>query len=815
MAIKWKNNKDTTTTKEITLEKAAKKKSWLGYLLVCALVAAVSVFTYRMEPELQKIREKSQKEMQERLSQQQDEDTTVDFGYYSDSDKMSLVSNIYYLKYKMENMYDGLTSSEYLLKNNKTYKNLTSAEEKKKYEERAQELVNILYTVYRMDYSVGEGCNTYTYMYDKERGISNGQEDLAAVIQGKDLSQIQEKYQSYMVIDFDEKGNPSITTKYNVEESNFLNYLKNIKLQAVADYYTSQDIYIYEAEANDSAMEEDSEEYDEVTYEEQLTDTTDYADTTETIVTGDEKQQSTIGKIAIDFPKIKNTQVVIGFRYVVADEVYYSSHYDDAFNLSYIIVLCFIVVLIIGALILQNIPILGLKNQQIFRIPIEVILVAGFAGVLVCIEGELPYIFMMEAKEGFQYWLTGSDRVRDAVMVNHLPSIINVGLWFGFYGIIYWGIANVLPYILHPIKSIMESSIIIKIIKWIKNQCRKCYVYVTTLEAEKGLKRNIIKILGANFILVSLLCCGWFLGILGVIIYTIVLYFILIKKCGAIQSQYDRLLSMVTDMAQGELNVDVSEDLGVFEPMKQELSKVRSGFKHAVEEEVKSQNMKTELITNVSHDLKTPLTAIITYVDLLKNENLEEETRKEYIMTLDKKSQRLKVLIEDLFEVSKASSNNITMHYADVDLVNLIKQVRLENEERIMNSDLVFRWNMPEEKCVLRLDPQRTYRVIENLVVNALKYSLGGSRVYVDVENTEKQVIFTMKNISATELNFEAEKLTERFVRGDVSRNTEGSGLGLAIARSFTEIQNGTFSVEIDGDLFKVTVIFNKQWPET
>lgn len=813
MAIKWKNNKNTTT-KEITLEKEIKKnKVWLGYLLVCVLVAAVSLVTYRMEPELQKIREKSQKELEESLSQQQGEDATVDFGYYSDGDKMPLVSNIYYLKYKMENMYDGLSSSEYLLKNNKTYNSLTSAEEKKQYEEKAQELINILYTVYRMDYSVG-GYEVYTYMYDKERGISNGQEDLAAVIQGKNISQIQEKYQSYMVIDFDKKGNPSITTKHNLEEGNFINYLNNIKLQAVADYYTSQDIYIYEVPTSDSATEEYEQEYvdeyDEITYEEQIIETTDEAVT----VSEDNGQQSAAGKIAIDFPKIKNTQVVIGFRYVVTDDVYYS-HYDDAYNLSYIIVLCFIVLLIIGALILQNISILGLKKQQIFRLPIEVILAAGFAGLILCIDAELPYLFMMQAKNAFQYWLTDSDMVRDAVMVNHLPSIINLGLWFAFYGVIYLGIANILPYILHPIKSTVESSIIVKIIKWIKNQCKKCYIYITTLETEKGIKKNIIKILAANFVLMSLLCCGWFFGIFGVIIYTIVLYYILLKKGGTVKAQYDRLLSMVTDMAQGELNVDVSEDLGVFEPMKQELSKVRSGFKHAVEEEVKSQNMKTELITNVSHDLKTPLTAIITYVDLLKNENLEEETRKEYIMTLDKKSQRLKVLIEDLFEVSKASSNNITMHYADVDLVNLVKQVRLENEERIIDSGLVFRWNLPEEKCVLRLDPQRTYRVIENLLVNALKYSMGGSRVYVDVLNTEKQVIFTMKNISAAELNFEAEKLTERFVRGDVSRNTEGSGLGLAIARSFTEIQNGTFSVEIDGDLFKVTVIFNKQWTET
>ena len=265
-------------------------------------------------------------------------------------------------------------------------------------------------------------------------------------------------------------------------------------------------------------------------------------------------------------------------------------------------------------------------------------------------------------------------------------------------------------------------------------------------------------------------------------------------------------------IAEGDLSqpIDTSRLKWEFKRHGENLNCVSESISRAVDKQLKSERFKTELITNVSHDLKTPLTAIITYVDLLKNENLEEETRKEYIATLDKKSQRLKVLIEDLFEVSKASSNNITMHYADVDLVNLVKQVRLENEERIMDSDLVFRWNLPEEKCVLRLDPQRTYRVIENLLVNALKYSMSGSRVYVEVTDGEENVLFTMKNISATELNIEADQLTERFVRGDVSRNTEGSGLGLAIARSFTELQNGKFSVEIDGDLFKVTVQFNK-----
>ena len=216
--------------------------------------------------------------------------------------------------------------------------------------------------------------------------------------------------------------------------------------------------------------------------------------------------------------------------------------------------------------------------------------------------------------------------------------------------------------------------------------------------------------------------------------------------------------------------------------------------------------MKTELITNVSHDLKTPLTAIITYVDLLKKEDLTEEERREYVNTLDRKSQRLKVLIEDLFEVSKATTDNIAMNFADVDLVNLIKQVNLENEDKIGESTLDVRWNLPDEKCILSLDPQRTYRIIDNLLQNCLKYSMPHSRVYVDLKDQDGEVTVTFKNMSAVEMNFSPDEITERFVRGDLSRNTEGSGLGLAIAQSFTELQKGEFKVETDGDLFKVTL---------
>ena len=228
-------------------------------------------------------------------------------------------------------------------------------------------------------------------------------------------------------------------------------------------------------------------------------------------------------------------------------------------------------------------------------------------------------------------------------------------------------------------------------------------------------------------------------------------------------------------------------------------------------EEAKSQNMKTELITNVSHDLKTPLTSIITYVDLLKEEGLTEEKRRSYVQILEQKSQRLKVLIEDLFEVSKAQSGNVTMNFMEVDVVSLMKQVRSEMSDQLEESTLMFRWNLPEGKVLLLLDGQRTYRVFENLLNNVLKYAMPYSRVYVDILDEHSHVKVLFRNISAKELSgTDAEHLTERFVRGDASRNSEGSGLGLAIARSFVELQNGKLQIETDGDLFKVTILWNK-----
>lgn len=297
-------------------------------------------------------------------------------------------------------------------------------------------------------------------------------------------------------------------------------------------------------------------------------------------------------------------------------------------------------------------------------------------------------------------------------------------------------------------------------------------------------------------------------------VYTIALYWFFKKYIHRIQQQYGRLLESTGFIAQGKLNNAFDEDFGIFESYKQELYEIQNGFQKAVEEEVRSQRMKTELITNVSHDLKTPLTAIITYIDLLKEDNTTEQQRKEYLETLERKSLRLKVLIEDLFEVSKANSGNVNLEPVPVDICHLMRQVYLEYEDKMEEAGLQVRFTVPEEKIILQLDSQKTYRIFENLYVNIIKYALHDTRVFVRVEKYggsdggPLSVRIEMKNISEQEILGDPQELSERFVRGDASRNSEGSGLGLAIARSLTELQGGKFRIEADGDLFKVILIF-------
>lgn len=236
------------------------------------------------------------------------------------------------------------------------------------------------------------------------------------------------------------------------------------------------------------------------------------------------------------------------------------------------------------------------------------------------------------------------------------------------------------------------------------------------------------------------------------------------------------------------------------------LNRLREGVQISMNEQAKSERLKTELITNVSHDLRTPLTSIITYTDLLKTKDLSEGERLKYVEIIDAKSARLKTLIEDLFEVSKMASGNLELHKNRVDLTQLLKQALAEHEEEITNSSLDFRVQLPEQALFAQVDGQRWWRVLDNLIVNALKYSMAGTRVYIQLDQVGNRAQFVVKNISKYELNGNSDELFERFKRADTSRHTDGSGLGLAIAQSIVDMHEGEMSIEIDGDLFKVTV---------
>lgn len=292
------------------------------------------------------------------------------------------------------------------------------------------------------------------------------------------------------------------------------------------------------------------------------------------------------------------------------------------------------------------------------------------------------------------------------------------------------------------------------------------------------------------------------------VVYIFFSFLYIRKQLYKIKNDYKNMLNFTDQLSHGHFETEIQDDLGIFNSMRDRLNNLKQGFETAVREETKSQDMKTELITNVSHDLKTPLTCIKNYVILLKNADCDEKTRREYLQQLETYTNRLADLIQDLFDVSKASSGNIELHPIDLRLTALLDQSIAECIEILESKDIQIVKNV--EDVTVYLDGDKTYRIFENLLTNIGKYAMPHSRAYIDIHEEENDILVIFKNMSEVEMNFSSEEIQERFVRGDKSRHETGSGLGLAIAKSFVAAQGGTFNIAIDGDLFKVIMTFKK-----
>ena len=331
---------------------------------------------------------------------------------------------------------------------------------------------------------------------------------------------------------------------------------------------------------------------------------------------------------------------------------------------------------------------------------------------------------------------------------------------------------------------------------------------VTEFDLKDNINQDILKFTICNALLVIVLYVLSPSKTIFAIVYVMISFLYIRKQSMNVKNDYKNMLNFTEQLSHGHFDTEIEDDLGIFNSMRDRLNNLKTGFEAAVKEETKSQNMKTELITNVSHDLKTPLTCIKNYVILLKNTQADETTRTEYLNQLEKYTNRLSNLIQDLFDVSKATSGNIDLHPIDLRLQALVDQSLAECIEVLESKDIQVIKNV--EDVVIHLDGDKTYRVFENLLTNIGKYAMPHSRAYIDIHEEEDYVSIIFKNMSEVEMNFSSEEIQERFVRGDKSRHETGSGLGLAIAKSFVVAQGGTFDIEIDGDLFKVIMTFKK-----
>ena len=413
----------------------------------------------------------------------------------------------------------------------------------------------------------------------------------------------------------------------------------------------------------------------------------------------------------------------------------------------------------------------------------------------------------------FMIWLLGTSVIVQAMdgeemrMVWKAIGFGTLGLWFGI-----WFLAGWLSLVRRiKARSLWRDSLLRHILLLVRKCFSKCSDLLVFLGGNMISRVKIILLFGI-FIFLQFMFTGMTVEggsalslLLMIVMDCAVLYYLIKKAWGR-----EQIIAGLKKITDGDLQYKIpTEKLsGEQEMVADYINHIGEGLDAAVENSLKNERMKTELITNVSHDIKTPLTSIINYVDLLKRENPEDPKIRGYLEVLENKAQRLKVLTEDVVEASKASTGNIALEMTDLNFIELVHQVIGEFEEKFEERNLTMVVHFDEEEAIICADGRRLWRVLENVFGNVSKYAMENTRVYVDVKVDRPNVQLSLKNISAQPLNISAEELTERFIRGDVSRNTEGSGLGLSIAKDLVQLQGGEFKLYLDGDLFKVTIEF-------
>ncbi|WP_088012651.1 sensor histidine kinase [Gottfriedia acidiceleris] len=419
----------------------------------------------------------------------------------------------------------------------------------------------------------------------------------------------------------------------------------------------------------------------------------------------------------------------------------------------------------------------------------------------------LAYLVLIIGRKSF------NDRELHLNVIDKLFNDVNLVLlmaliasWISLVDSITIDVINELAFILTIPFFIVALVLILSLVKHIKNKTLLKHTLIYLLLSKLfTFSKNVYKS-GSTGVKTVLLVVGYPIVIaLTLFIFPITIGFAAwitykqVKKFNAIKEGVGKIKA-------GDFQHHIEVDgKGEFASLSNNINSITEGLKTAVDRELKSERMKTELITNVSHDIRTPLTSIITYVDLLKKEK-DPVKIEEYVEVLDQKSQRLKLLTDDLFEAAKASSGTIPVHLERIDILSLLTQGLGEVNAKIEALDLVIKINHPQNKLYVAADGKLLWRSVENLLSNIFKYALRGSRVYINIEDVGNDVVLTFKNISAYELNISADELMERFKRGDESRNSQGSGLGLSIAKSLIEIQKGQFTIQVDGDLFKAMI---------